>query len=123
MRAAFFAILVLTPSVALAAPPRTFAELVGVLVTILDSATGLLILAAIVIYFGGIAFGLRNSGDEGRRNLRTYITWGLVVIFIMVSVWGIIEILQNTIFGGDRFGPTLGEDGEAPLFTVPQFAE
>lgn len=121
MRAAFITAIALLPLPALAAP-RTFAELANLIVTILNSATGLLILAAIVIYFGGIAMKMRKTGAEDAQGLRTYILWGVVIIFVMVSIWGILELIQTTIFSGDRLNPSTGANDTAS-FSVPQLAE
>jgi hypothetical protein len=111
------------PAVALAAAPRTFGEFANVLVSIMDSGAGLLILAAVAIYFYGISTSLVKGSDEGREKIRAYATWGLLVIFIMVSIWGIIQLLQNTLFSTDRFSPSTGTPGNTTQFQVPTFSE
>jgi hypothetical protein len=111
-KASFAALALLTPAVALAAP-RTFSELAETFVAIIDSATGLLILAGIVIYFYGISRNVLKMKDEGGKLMWNYVIWGIGVIFLMVSIWGIIELVQNTIFGGDPFSPSVGGDGTA----------
>jgi len=116
MRRIPLAVVALWPSLALAAP-KTFSELAGTIVSILNSATGLLILAGIVIYFFGISRNVLKMKDEGGAKMRAYFGWGIAIIFVMVSIWGIIELIQNTLFGTDRFSPSTGQDGAAP----PQF--
>jgi len=90
------------------AAPRTFQELANLIVSILDMGTGLLILAGIVIYFWGISTNILKMKDEGGQAFKAYVIWGLIALFIMVSIWGIIEILQNTLFGGDYYDPNSG---------------
>jgi hypothetical protein len=111
------------PSIALAAAPRTFAELANFIVTILDSAAGLLVLAGIVIYFYGLSTNILKMKDEGGEKMRSYFVWGIIVIFIMVSIWGILELLQNTLFGADHFSPSTGSSGQSATFDVPAFNE
>ena len=118
--------LVLVPSVAFAAP-RTFNELANLIVTILDTGTGLLILGGIVVYFWGISTNILKMKDEGSQAFKAYFVWGLIAIFVMLSIWGIIEILQNTIFGGDYYDPSGGSPaqsgGGGPSTQFPVFGE
>ncbi|MBI2610781.1 hypothetical protein HYW60_02505 [Candidatus Kaiserbacteria bacterium] len=104
-----YAILLL-PSVALAAP-NTFQELAYDVVEILDTATFTLIIFGLVVYFWGMATNIPHFGDEkGAEKRKSFFFWGLVVLFVMASIWGIIHLLQNTLFGGDsQFTPGAGE--------------
>lgn len=114
-------LILLMPGVALAAP-RTFSEAVNLLVTILDTGTGLLVLAGIVVYFWGISTNILKMKDEGSQAFKAYFIWGIVAIFVMVSIWGIIELLQNTLFGGDYYAPGGGgsvfDGGSSTQFPV-----
>lgn len=90
----------LLPAVAFASAPGTFAGLVNMLVSYLNFGAVTLITLAIVIYFLGISRMLWKSGKgEIAGNMTTYIFWGVVAIFMMVSIWGIVALIQNTIFG------------------------
>ena len=100
------AAVVLAPSLAFAAAPHNFSELANLIVSFLDAGVGLLITAAIVIYLFGISRSIYNSGEKGNDALRTYATWGLGTIFLMVSIWGILQLLQNTLFGGTSYAPS-----------------
>lgn len=85
------------PAVALAAP-RTWSELVGALVTIMNSGVAILVSLAIVFYFYGVTSNiLKFENDPERR--KAYFFWGLIALVVMVSVWGILRILENTLFG------------------------
>ena len=98
-------LIMLTPSLALAAAPRTFSDLANLIVAMLDAGVGLLITVAIVIYLFGISRSIFKSGEEGKEGLRRYFLWGIVTIFLMVSIWGILQLLQNTLFGGTSYAP------------------
>lgn len=107
------------------AAPRTFSELANLIVTILDTGTGLLILAGIVVYFWGISTNILKMKDEGSQAFKAYFIWGIIAIFVMVSIWGIIELLQNTLFGGDYYDPSGGTPAGFgnPSGGFPQFNE
>ena len=122
-KALIFASVLFAPAFALAAAPRTFHELANKLVTIIDSATGVLIVAGIVIYFFGVSTGLMSKGEDTQSKLRTYLLWGVITLFIMVSVWGILRLLQNTLFMGDPYSPNVGTPATGNSFNAPRFAE
>ncbi len=111
------------PTVASAAAPRTFLELSNLIVLILDNATAVLIVAGIVVYFYGISTNILNFSEDGGEKVRAYFFWGIIVLFVMVSIWGILRLLQSTLFGGTVNSPTTGvvqtqSNGfESPRFT------
>lgn len=101
--------ILLVPSAARAAP-STFYELAHTIVEILDTATFTLIIFGIVVYFWGMASNIPHFGDEkGAEKRKSFFFWGLVVLFVMASIWGIIQVLQNTLFGSLPFSPNAGD--------------
>lgn len=114
--------LLATPVVALAAAPRTFLELSDLIVIILDNATMVLIVAGVVIYFYGISTNILNFSEDGYAKVRAYFLWGIIILFVMVSIWGILKILQDTLFGPSSNSPTTGQRQDVPdAFKSPQF--
>lgn len=96
--AAFFALLLL-PSIALAAP-RTFSELAALFVTFINAGIGVALIAGIVIYFYGVATSIPKASTGDIDKLRAHMIWGIIALFVMFSVWGILALLRNTLFGG-----------------------
>ncbi|HEV3245408.1 MAG TPA: hypothetical protein VG102_03545 [Candidatus Paceibacterota bacterium] len=100
------------PGIALAqTAPKTFGDLANNIVQILSSATVDLIVLAIVIYFWGVSSSI-FKGEKGRENLKQQLIWGALVLFFAVSIWGIITILQSSLFG-DNGSATGGTSGGA----------
>src|SRR3989344_8442088 len=93
------------PLVASAEAARTFQELAVDVVEILDNATAVLIVAGIVVYFWGISTNILSFSEDGFEKVKAYFFWGIIVLFVMVSIWGILELLQNTLFGGSINDP------------------
>ncbi|MBI5457371.1 hypothetical protein HY971_01455 [Candidatus Kaiserbacteria bacterium] len=122
LRFVFALALLTTPAVAFASAPRTFLELSNVVVTILNDATAVLVVAGIVVYFYGVSTNILNFSNEAGEKLRAYFLWGIIVLFVMVSIWGILRLLQDTLFGGSVGNPTTGEVQTASNgFETPQF--
>lgn len=112
------------PAVAFAAAPRTFLDLSNLIVLILDNTTAVLIVAGIVVYFYGISTNILNFSEDGGEKVRAYFFWGIIVLFVMVSIWGILRMLQSTLFGGSANGPTTGVVQAPPnSFQSPRFTD
>ena len=64
--------------------------------TFLNALIGLFITLAIVVFFWGvIKYLMKSSGENAGEGLKLMM-WGVIAIFVMVSIWGIIRLLQNT---------------------------
>ncbi len=100
-RALLFLILLAAPLIASAAP-QTFSDLVHSFVPIINGGTSLLIATTIVIYFFGAARRLfkTGSGATDGKEMNRFLLTGVIIIFFMVSIAGLVAILENTLFGG-----------------------
>ena len=75
-------------------------DLFGVLDVIGDLigfATPIVVALALLYFFWGLAkyilsAGEKESKDEGRKIM----IWGIIALFVMVSVWGIINVVRDT---------------------------
>lgn len=66
----------------------------------------LLLAAAVVVFFWGVVKYMSSLGDEKKRADGKYMmAWGIVALFVMVSVWGLVAIITNTL-GLDNTTPT-----------------
>lgn len=63
--------------------------------TILNALIGLFITLAIVVFFWGLIRYLFEAGEEKAKGL-SIMFYGVLAIFVMVSIWGIIRLLQST---------------------------
>ena len=53
---------------------------------------------ALIIFLWGVAEAIRNArSDEGRTTGRTHMLWGIFGMFIMVSAFGIMNLICQTI--------------------------
>ena len=118
------AFLILVSPLAAEAAPQTFQDLANLIVTILDNATAVLVVLGIVVYFYGISTNILKFGEGDKEKFKNYMVWGVIVLFVMVSIWGILRLLQSTLFG-DSVSPTNGAAQQAPSdqFGSPHFIE
>ena len=80
--------------------PKTFKELIGMIIDLVNRATSVLVLAAVVIFLYGTAYNLFRSNEHGGAQLRNFMVWGVIALFVMVSVWGILNLIATTFLGG-----------------------
>lgn len=90
------------------APLRTFVQSVGNIVAML---VPILITLALVVFFWGLVRYLWGGSEADHENGRKLMIWGLITLFVMVCVWGIINLAGNAL--GIRPG------GSVPLPAVP----
>ena len=85
--------LLLLPALASA---QTLLNTLALLNTFLNALIGLFITLAIVVFFWGLITYLYTMGTEDAHKGIQRMLWGVIAIFVMVSIWGIIRLLQST---------------------------
>src|SRR3989344_854198 len=79
------------------AQPENLRDLVEVFLDILNSAVALIVALAVVVFIWGILkYITAGESEEKIREGRNYIIYGIIGIFVMVSVWGLVELLTGT---------------------------
>jgi hypothetical protein len=86
----------------------TFQSIIQNLLEILLSVAVPIILSLAIVYFlFGVLKYIISAGDESKRKESVkVITMGIIAIFVMVSVWGLVSFITST------FGVSVG---------IPQF--
>jgi hypothetical protein len=73
-------------------------EVQNVFTLVIDPIVRLLFAAAMVYFAYGVFKYVKDSGDsDARATGGKHILWSTVGLFIMISVWGIIAVLERTI--------------------------
>ncbi len=80
----------------------------GLINTALPIVVGLALLA----FFWGLASFIFKANDEtARENARHMMIWSIVALFVMVSVWGLVQFIANAL--------NIQSGGGAPTITTP----
>jgi hypothetical protein len=80
---------------------RTIWNIFGFIKNILDTVLPLIIAAAVVYFIYGIATYVMSGSDDAKAAAKDKIIYGVVGLFVMISVWGLVNILVHT-FGLDN---------------------
>ena len=81
-----------------------FRDLIYILVSLSKAVVYLLVALAVAYFMWGLIGYIRSSGDvSSREDSRKYMLYGILGLFVMVGMWGLVEILTNT-FGFSGIG-------------------
>jgi uncharacterized membrane-anchored protein len=100
----------LSPMIALAqgySPNQGVTGLFTLLGGWLKLAVPLLISVAVVYFIYSVFRFMTTADDAEKDKAKKNMVWGIVAIFVMVSVWGLVAILQST-FGTSGVQSTIG---------------
>ncbi|MFC1614972.1 hypothetical protein ACFL22_00210 [Patescibacteria group bacterium] len=87
---------VMLPSIALAADAIS---VLNKLKQILDLIIPIIITIALIGFFYGLAQYIFKA-DEDKEKGKAIMIYGILALFVMVSVWGLVEVVSNTFLGG-----------------------
>lgn len=74
---------------------------------VIDALIPILMTVALIVFMLGLVKYIFNTGDDtARKQGKWLMVWGIIALFVMVSVWGL------TTFVGDIFGI---DQTEAPI--------
>jgi len=81
---------------------RTLRDLATNFIDLINLLIPLVIAIGVLGFLVKIAYNffLRADSEEGKKAGKSTIVWGLIFLFVMLSVWGIVRILKETIFPG-----------------------
>ena len=96
---------ILFVSLSLTAPFSGFARTLG---DILNPTTGtipqilnivipiLMVIATIVFIWGIISYILSAGSDERKKEAKNLIIWGLIGLFVIGAMWGLVTVIAST---------------------------
>jgi len=110
-------LLVLLPALVVAVVPvvssaqaGSIQELIVTFSTILAIIVPFLIALAVVFFLWGVLQFITAGGDEEKRATgRDTMIYGIIAIFVMVSIWGLVNILEGTFNLGGQASPPVPE--------------
>jgi len=85
------------PLVAKGQVTKNIKELSAVISGVLQNIIAILIGAAVLVFLWSIIkYLMKGKNESDRQDAKKYMIYGIIAIFIMVSVWGLIGLLNQT---------------------------
>jgi hypothetical protein len=77
---------------------NTFVKIFEYLIDLMQRMISVIITLALLLFLWGILMYFKNaSSSEGRRSSVNYITYGLLSLFVITSVWGLVSLVGSTL--------------------------
>jgi len=65
---------------------------------LIDIALPIVVGLALLGFFWGLALFIFAAGDEGKKDeAKSKMIWGIVALFVMVSVWGLVRFVGDAL--------------------------
>ncbi len=76
-------------------------EVVAYLQSLFSVAITVLIGLAGVYFIWGVIGFITKAGEE-KDQAKDQMLWGVIIIAVMLSFWGLVKIVVNSVFSGDQ---------------------
>jgi len=86
-------------------------SLVEFFVDLINTAVPIIIALAVLYFIWGVFRYVIADDDETKAKGKNTMLWGIIGIFVMISVWGLVNILRNTF--------NLDEDAPSNIDIIP----
>ncbi len=95
---------ILALPVLVSAQATTISDILDTIADIITGILPLLIAVIVIVFVFGLITYVAAKDPEEKNKAKGYIIWGIVILFVVVAIWGLVGVLANT-FG---VGPTPG---------------
>lgn len=83
--------------------PTDFKSLLGVAVDLISLTIPVLMSLAVLAFLVGVAkYILKGSSETERASGKKFIFWGIIGLFVMISIWSLVGILKDTFFSSSQ---------------------
>lgn len=109
MRYTFAFVLGFMPLFASAQTPQDLNELFQTIIRLINDVVPLVFAIAFIAFLWGVfVYFIQGGDDESKRETgRSYILYALLGFFIMLGIWGIVNVLNGTFGFNDQTKPNL----------------
>lgn len=82
------------------------------IISLINYIIPVLITAALVLFFWGIVRFVYNTSDPHAKSTdKQILVWGLIAMFVLTSVWGLVRLLCSSVLGADDCSVMSGTTG------------
>ncbi|MEK7585029.1 MAG: pilin [Patescibacteria group bacterium] len=79
----------------------TVGGIVSTVQYLLDIIIPIIMTLALIYFFWGLANYILSAGDEEKKSEgRNQMIYGVIALFVMAAVWGLVGVLDQTFLGG-----------------------
>lgn len=87
------------------AEPQTLADIINLFTDIGLVIIPFLGVVAFLLFVWGVARFIKSAGSEKEiKDSKNLIIWGIVGLFILITIWGLISFLKSELGFGSKVG-------------------
>lgn len=97
------------PSAGIGKPAPTLGGFMVWFIEIINYLIRILFAVSVLFFLYGVftLMFVHGTNEESRSKGKKFMLWGIISLFVMISVWGLVTLLNNSLFGnGPLVGPT-----------------
>jgi hypothetical protein len=96
---------------------KTLGNILETIRTLVNQAVFVLVAIGILVFVYGIVMYVISKDEAAKENARNLIIYGVIGLFAIVAVWGLVNVLANTFGVGGGVG--VGDTGGIPCIPAP----
>ncbi len=98
----------------LVTPPTTITQTLCLGMSLIQSIIPIIIAATLLAFIFGLIKFIRASGDaKAITEGKSFMIWGVIALFVMLSIWGILNLFYSDFFGGSVGIPQLPQNSSS----------
>ncbi len=78
-------------------PARGIFAIIQMVKDLINVVMPFIISLTLLYFMWGLFQMVRSTDGSAREEARGYVIWGIVALFVMVSVWGLVNVLVSTL--------------------------
>lgn len=91
-----------TPNVPVSTAPKlSISGIVTWIIGLIDYLIKFILVLSLVAFLWGIfrLVFLNATNEAERAKAKKFMLWGIIALFVMTSVWGLVNVLRSSLFG------------------------
>ncbi len=82
-------------------PSQTISGFVVYIIELLNYVVIALLTGALLFFLYGVftLMFVGGTNEESRSKGKKFMMWGIISLFVMVSVWGLVNVIKTSVFG------------------------
>lgn len=94
------------PLATCAQTPGSFRDFAALVINIINILIPLVFGLTFLMFLVGVSWYIFSPGNEDNiKKGRQIMMWGVVILFVMLSIWGLVNLLANSFFAEGASAP------------------
>lgn len=107
MSAIFFLVSFIIPVITFAQGGPSAVQVIGKFYDLIRGFIWLIMALALLTFLWSVFRYAFSQKEDDRKHAKQVMVWGIIALFVMVSIWGLVYLIKEQFLGGQRDGVEL----------------